>query len=133
MAPWIKESVDTRNVATAKPAAVAFVRENARYLREYRDDADAYVLGLQQTLEAEVRSKFQTKKRVADAERGVRCQVQFDETVVDYLWLDERSMEVQAVALSTSPEQVAARNKIDKKLKKKQQKQQQQLTAETIA
>jgi len=114
--------VGTRNHVSINPEAAAFAHSNMRYLREYRDDADAYLMGLRETLEAEVRSKFQTKKRVSDADKGVSCEVLFDETLVEYLWVSERAMEVQQISLTTSPEQVAVRRKIDKKLRKKAQK-----------
>ncbi len=53
-----------------------------------------------ETLEAEVRSKFQTKRRMKDAEHGTPVDVPFDETIVKYLWTDVRTLEIISVELA---------------------------------
>jgi hypothetical protein len=55
--------------------------------------------GLVETLEAEVRSKFQTSRRMSDASQGEVVEVPFDETVVRYYWRSERVFEVVEVEL----------------------------------
>jgi hypothetical protein len=52
-----------------------------------------------ETLEAEVRSKFQTSRRMSDASQGEVVEVPFDETVVRYYWRSERVFEVVEVEL----------------------------------
>jgi hypothetical protein len=52
-----------------------------------------------ETLEADVRSKFQTKRRIEDCNRGVVVEVPFDVTTVSFLWRQERVLEVTDIAL----------------------------------
>jgi hypothetical protein len=52
-----------------------------------------------ETLEADVRSKFQTKRRIEDCHRGVVVEVPFDVTTVSFLWRQERVLEVTDIAL----------------------------------
>lgn len=91
-----------------------FVLANQMYLREFKDDASAFMNGLIQTLEAEVRSKFQTQKRVKDASKNVTCEVTFDEILVHYLWIGEREMHITDVTLIES----SYNRKLAKKLRK---------------
>ena len=56
--------------------------------------------GLIETLEAEVRSKFQTERRMRDAARGIFVEVPFDNATVKYLWLGERELKIAEVSLS---------------------------------
>jgi hypothetical protein len=57
-------------------------------------------LGLQETLEADVRSIFQTKRRMEDANNGLVVEVLFDEAIARFLWKEEREMEVKEVVLA---------------------------------
>jgi len=68
-------------------------------LREYRDDSKEFVRGLTETLEAEVRSKFQTERRMRDAARGIAVEVPFDNALVKYLWVSERELRVEEITL----------------------------------
>lgn len=52
-----------------------------------------------ETLEAEVRSKFQTSRRMTDATQGEVVEVPFDEALVRYYWRGERVFEVVGVEL----------------------------------
>lgn len=53
-----------------------------------------------ETLEADVRSKFQTKRRMQDAQGGAAVPVPFDEALVKFLWKEERSLEICEVLLA---------------------------------
>ena len=53
-----------------------------------------------ETLEAEVRSKFQTTKRMQESASGQPVEVSFDETVVKYHWLQERVFQVVEIELA---------------------------------
>ena len=53
-----------------------------------------------ETLEADVRSKFQTKRRIEDCKRGVLVEVPFDATIVKFLWREERMLEVMEIVLN---------------------------------
>ena len=55
---------------------------------------------MKETLEVDVRSSFQTKRRQEDAQKGIHVQVPFDETIVKYFWLEDRKMEVQEIVLN---------------------------------
>ena len=57
------------------------------------------LLAIVETLEADVRSKFQTKRRIEDCRRGVLVEVPFDCTIVKFLWREERVLEVMEVVL----------------------------------
>ena len=52
-----------------------------------------------ETLEAEVRSKFQTSRRMSDASQGEVVEVPFDETVVRYNWIEEREFDIIDIEL----------------------------------
>ena len=54
-------------------------------------------IALIETLEADVRSKFQTKKRIGDSSRGMECEVPFDNLLVRFLWVEERVFEITQV------------------------------------
>jgi hypothetical protein len=83
---WIQETIDTRNEVRVSVPRNAIV-EIANWLDLYHDDPDLYLTGLVQTLEAEVRSKFQTSKRMDETEKGRPVDVPFDSTIVSYYWL----------------------------------------------
>lgn len=57
-------------------------------------------MGLTETLEAEVRSKFQTERRMRDAARGITVEVPFDNALVKYLWTSERELRIEDISLS---------------------------------
>lgn len=47
----------------------------------------------------EVRSKFQTKRRMKDANNNVTVAVPFDNTIVSYYWRDDRVLEISNIEL----------------------------------
>ena len=57
-------------------------------------------IAIEETLEADVRSKFQTKRRLEDCKRGVLVEVPFDCTMVKFMWREERVLEVMEVTLN---------------------------------
>lgn len=60
------------------------------------------LIALVETLEVEVRSKFQTSRRMSDASQGEAVEVPFDEALVRYLWRGERDFYVVGVELRAS-------------------------------
>lgn len=60
--------------AHSSAAAEAAARDKAFHarLRQYPHNPDLFLAALRETLEADVRSKFQTKRRQEDAAKGVR-------------------------------------------------------------
>lgn len=85
----------TRNNVTVQPQCFEQLRQLQSKLKQYRDEPQAFMEALVQTLQAEVRSKFQTKRCITDSnDAGHHVEVPFDETMVKYLWLGEREFEV---------------------------------------
>jgi tRNA-Thr(GGU) m(6)t(6)A37 methyltransferase TsaA len=69
---WIEETIDTRNeVRLHESVTPDLIATLSPWLDLYRDDCETFLRGLLQTLEAEVRSKFQTSKRMDETERGI--------------------------------------------------------------
>eukprot|EP00606_Chrysophyceae_sp_TOSAG23-5_P001063 GSChrysophyteH2.ASY1.ANO1.916.1 assembled CDS len=99
---WIVDTVHTRNTVTVASDVPEKVGRLAKKLKQYKNDPGAFLSALVETLEADVRSKFQTKKGMADASKDVPVPVDvpFDETTVYYLWKDLRSFEVVDVKLT---------------------------------
>ncbi len=52
-----------------------------------------------ETLQAEVRSKFQTSRRIENSNEGQLVEVLFDETVVRYNWIEERVFDIIDIEL----------------------------------
>lgn len=98
---WITETIDTRNTVIMSPLAVDKVGSMKKKLKQYKNDPDLFIKALIETLEADVRSKFQTKRRILDASNNVTVDVPFDSTIVRYLWKEERLLEVVDVMLKT--------------------------------
>lgn len=97
---WIAETIDTRNQVTISEEAKQSVYKIQKSLKQYKNDPQAFIAALKETLEADVRSKFQTKKRIQDAQKGQFVEVPFDEATVRYLWTDLRSMDVVSIVLT---------------------------------
>ena len=57
---------------------------------------------IEETLEADVRSKFQTKRRIEDCRKGVLVEVPFDATTVSFMWKEERVLEIVHIGLNKS-------------------------------
>jgi hypothetical protein len=99
---WIAETIDTRNKVLVAPNVEASVLAIASKLKHYKNDAKLFMAGLLETLEADVRSEFQTKRRMKDASQGVSVEVPFDETLVRYFWQEERTMLITEIVLASS-------------------------------
>ena len=63
------------------------VKDISRWFDLYKNDSKGFEDALIQTLEAEVRSKFQTNKRINDAVKGLPVDVPFDVCNVQYFWV----------------------------------------------
>ena len=83
---WIEETIDTRNNVTFRDNIFGHIEEICEWFDLYKNDAVGFRDGLVETLQAEVRSKFQTNKRISDAEKDLPVDVPFDECDVQYLW-----------------------------------------------
>jgi hypothetical protein len=68
-------------------------------LKQFKNDPAAFMQAIIETLEADVRSKFQTKRRIEDSAKGLCVEVPFDEAMVRFLWKDERLLEIVEVVL----------------------------------
>ena len=79
VADWINESILTRNSVTVRPVARASLSKLVHKLYFYKNDEELFWLGVIETLAVDVRSEFQTKRAVADAERGDIGTLPFDE------------------------------------------------------
>lgn len=97
---WIVDTINTRNSVTFRDDISGKVELLKKKLKQYKNEPSAYLQGLRETLEADVRSKFQTKRRIEDATSNIPVDVPFDNTIVRYLWLEERVMEVVNVEYS---------------------------------
>ena len=64
--------------------------------------------GLLETLQAEVRSKFQTNKRIDGCAKGMPVEVLFDETLVRYNWIEERKFDIINIILAKEDKVVVA-------------------------
>lgn len=88
---WIEESIDTRNVVTVVPG----LEEKSealllKYCKLYRDRIDLFWKAIVETLEADVRSSFQTKKVIEGHRSGYLFDIPFDDVLVRYEWTDDR-------------------------------------------
>jgi hypothetical protein len=74
---WILETINTRNSVTILPEVRLAVQQPrfANALKQYKNNPSLFIKALQETLEADVRSKFQTKRRQEDCRRGVPVEV----------------------------------------------------------
>ena len=97
---WIARTIETRNVVTAVPSVQEAVQRIAGSLKQYKHDPDAFMRGLVETLEADVRSKFQTQRRISDADAAIPVEVPFDDATVFFFWRDERELEIVDVLLT---------------------------------
>ena len=91
---WIVETIHTRNEVIIKEDVIEKVKRFQGKLKQFKNDARAFIEALRETLEVDVRSKFQTKRRMQDAAQNIPVDVPFDNAIVRYLWKEERVMEV---------------------------------------
>ena len=76
IAEWIEDTVYTRNEVTIDDVCVEQVMKIQSKLRHYKNNADMFIKGIKETLAAEVRSKFQTDRRMLDTSSGHLVEVQ---------------------------------------------------------
>ena len=112
---WIQNTVTTRNDVTWQTNAYHKVKVLEDDLEQYYQDSEAYIRALTETLEVEVRSKFQTQKRIKDAVQGIAVEVMFDETIVHYYWKEERSLEIIDIQINTATDKYKLKQKRMKK------------------
>jgi hypothetical protein len=118
--------VFTRNEVVFNQECADYVRSIQKNLTQFKNSADDYILGkpkvtvyllyydlpplnfchtfkiaLVETLQAEVRSKFQTKKQMEYSAQGFPVEVLFDDTVVRYNWVEERKFEIIEIILAS--------------------------------
>eukprot|EP00981_Chlorochromonas_danica_P004103 scaffold801_cov178-Ochromonas_danica.AAC.8 len=105
---WIEETVFSRNEVTILPQCKAYIQKVQGRLKQYHNDPQQYLQALEETLAAEVRSKFQTQKQMEFTAKGELVYVLFDETVVKYRWLSERSFEVVDILLTSEDRQLVS-------------------------
>jgi hypothetical protein len=70
VATWIDGSINTRNTVTTHPSVRDQVVGIQKKLREFKNEPDAFIQALVETLEADVRSEFQTRRRINDYKEG---------------------------------------------------------------
>jgi tRNA-Thr(GGU) m(6)t(6)A37 methyltransferase TsaA len=103
---WLVSYVHSRNEVTIHPDVRAQVEKIKSRLCHYKNEPDVFLQAMQETLAAEVRSKFQTLKQMGFTEQGNLVAVLFDETVVRYRWVSERSFEIMEVTLKTMDKKI---------------------------
>jgi hypothetical protein len=94
---WIDDTIFTRNTVEIDPSVWGQVKALEHKLKQYHNDSRLFMKALVETIEADVRSKFQTRKRQQDSARGLECAVPFDNLLVRFLWKDERLFEITEV------------------------------------
>ena len=101
---WIDETIFTRNVVEVDPVVKEQVVALQGQLKQYHNQPSLFLKAVVESLEADVRSKFQTRKRQQDSARGQECEVPFDNLLVRFLWKEERLLEITQVLVSPPPE-----------------------------
>ena len=101
---WIDETIFTRNTVEVNAVVREQVHSLQSYLKQYFNEPGLFLRAVIETLEADVRSKFQTKKRQQDSARGQECEVPFDNLLVRFLWKEERLFEITQVLVPPPPE-----------------------------
>ena len=101
---WIDETIFTRNTVEVNPVVKEQVEALKGQLKQYHNQPSLFLKALVETLEADVRSKFQTRKRQQDSARGQECEVPFDNLLVRFLWREERVFEITQVLVPPPPE-----------------------------
>ncbi len=96
---WLVSYVQSRNEVSIHPDVHAQVEKIKGKLHHYFNEPEVFLQAMKETLAAEVRSKFQTSKQMEFTEQGNLVAVLFDETVVRYRWVSERSFEIMEVVL----------------------------------
>jgi len=97
---WIMETIDTRNEVTVHKSVPDKVQRIEKKLRQYKNDGVAFLKAVVETLEADVRSKFQTQKRISDTAKNIPVDVPFDEATVTFNWTELRTFEIVDVYLT---------------------------------
>lgn len=97
---WIEETIDTRNVVTVYADVPAKVKAICHKFKQYKNEHELFMQAVVETLKADVRSKFQTQRRIKDASHDIPVDVPFDDATVYFLWKDVRTFEVVDVILT---------------------------------
>ena len=99
MCSWISETIGTRNTVSVLPLAKTHAREILHKMKHFKSNEEEFWKSLTETLEVDVRSKFQTQRAIAAAQntqKGV-CELPFDNCVVRYEWNEDRVIEITDV------------------------------------
>lgn len=103
---WISDTIGTRNEVVLKSGlkekSIRLIQSKCKL---YQKDVDAFWAGVIETLEADVRSKFQTKRAITDSEKGIIRLLPFDELVIRYEWKEVRTIEISDVYTKEETEQ----------------------------
>lgn len=96
---WITSSIGTRNAIIIDKTVREDVFRIQSKLKQFKDSSEKFLDAVIETLEADVRSKFQTNRRIKDSSRGVLVYLPFDEALIEYLWLEDRVIQIIRVLL----------------------------------
>lgn len=139
---WISETIYTRNIVTISEIAKVQARELCYLMSIYRDDflhqinnlhkrqiSDlpptkrlkriwiegeiSFWTALSETLAADVRSEFQTKRAIEIGILDSFSELPFDGVIIRYKWLDKRSLEV--IEVVKAPTEIKAFSLTDDK------------------
>lgn len=97
---WIEETIDTRNTVLLTANVIPNVNKIQHKLKQYKNEPLEFIKALIETFECDVRSKFQTKRRIEDSAKGITAEIPFDETIVRFFWKSERLIEICEVLLA---------------------------------
>ena len=79
VAGWINETIQTRNSVTVRSQARQSLSKLVKKLYFYKNNEELFWNGVTETLAADVRSEFQTRRAVTDASKGDVSSLPFDE------------------------------------------------------
>eukprot|EP01038_Epipyxis_sp_PR26KG_P008203 gene8203-11097_t len=91
---WIEESVGKRNIVTITETAKNNIYSIQNKLVQYKNNPEQFIAGLTETIEADIRSQFQTRKMAENTANGSFIKVPFDETICKYVLMDEGKFEI---------------------------------------
>jgi hypothetical protein len=83
-----------RNNVTISDYCVEKISKIESKLYQYKNDSKNYIKALIETLEADIRSKFQTRKLIENTSNGVNVKILFDETIVRFEWLEDKKFNI---------------------------------------
>lgn len=98
---WIEETVESRNDVSVVTGLIADSRDLInKHAILYKGDHDLFWRGAIETLEADVRSKFQTRKALEGHIKKQVFELPFDSFNVRYEWIDDRRIEIVGIEKS---------------------------------